>query len=91
MAADGYLFVRGLIDRETVLEARREILLKYAIVGEIDGIHHDLMDAIQSSHSFIDTVNLRAFTESVGHASSNAAVPFFRSDTSVCPAAIALE
>ncbi len=65
MAAAGYLFVRGLIDREIVLEARREILLKYAIVGEIDGIHHDLMDAIQSSHSFIDTVNLRAFTESV--------------------------
>ncbi len=65
MADEGYLFFRSLIDPETVLEARREILLKYATVGEIDAISHPLMDAIQSEQTFIDKVNLRAFTESV--------------------------
>ncbi|MEM1128599.1 MAG: phytanoyl-CoA dioxygenase family protein [Bacteroidota bacterium] len=65
MADDGYLFFRRLLDPEVVLRARREILLKYAIVGEIDSIRYPLMEAIQSEHSFIDQVNLRAFTESV--------------------------
>lgn len=65
MADEGYLFFRRLIDPEIVLAARREILLKYAIVGEIDAINHPLMEAIQSEHSFVDQVNLRAFTESV--------------------------
>jgi ectoine hydroxylase-related dioxygenase (phytanoyl-CoA dioxygenase family) len=61
----GYLFFRELLDPEVVLRARREILLKYATVGEIDGINHPVTDAIQSDHTFIDQVNLRAFTESV--------------------------
>ncbi len=65
LADEGYLFFRALIDRDAVLEARREILLKYAIVGEIDAIHYPLMDAIGSTQTFIDKVNLRAFTESV--------------------------
>lgn len=65
MKEAGYLFFRHLIDPEAVLRARREILLKYATVGEIDSINHPVMDAIQSDHSFIDQVNLRAFTESV--------------------------
>lgn len=65
MDDDGYLFVRGLLDRDTVLRSRREILLKFAIAGEIDSINHDLMDGIQSQHSFIDQVNLLALTESV--------------------------
>ncbi len=65
MAEEGYLFFRGFMEREIVLEARREILLKYATVGEIDSINHDLMDAIYSEHTFIDKVNLRAFTQSV--------------------------
>lgn len=65
MAEEGYLFFRGLMAREVVLEARREILLKYATVGEIDSINHNLMDAIYSAHTFVDKVNLRAFTESV--------------------------
>src|SRR5438105_1187053 len=42
MAEDGYLFFRGLIDRDDVIEARREILLKYAVIGEIDSINHPL-------------------------------------------------
>lgn len=65
MATEGYLFWRGLIGRDEVLEARREILLKYATIGEIDSINYPLMDAIQSEQTFIDKVNLRAFTESV--------------------------
>ncbi|MCG8442078.1 MAG: phytanoyl-CoA dioxygenase family protein [Caulobacterales bacterium] len=65
LAERGYLFFRGLLPRETVLAARREILLKYATVGEIDSINHPLLDAVRSETSFIDQVNLRAFTESV--------------------------
>jgi ectoine hydroxylase-related dioxygenase (phytanoyl-CoA dioxygenase family) len=62
---DGYLLFRNLIERDVVLAARREILLKYAIVGEIDSNTHDVMEAIQQSPSFIDQINLLAFTESI--------------------------
>ncbi len=65
MASDGYLLFRGLVGREKVLAARREILLKYAIIGEIDSINHDVMDAIMQKDTFIDEVNMAAFTESV--------------------------
>jgi hypothetical protein len=65
MAEDGYLFFRQLIDPEVVLAARREVLLKYATIGEIDAINHDVMEAIQAPYTFADKVNLRAFTESV--------------------------
>ena len=51
--------------RERVLGARREILLKFAIVGEIDSINHDVMDAIQADETFTEQVNLFAFTESL--------------------------
>ena len=43
---NGYLFIRRLIPPSTVLEARREILLKYATVGEIDNTRHDVMDGV---------------------------------------------
>ena len=65
MADDGYLLFRDFLDRDAVLRAREEILLKYAIVGEIDAINYPLMDAVYSEHSFIDKVNLIAFTESI--------------------------
>jgi len=65
MDRDGYLLFRGLIDSEKVLQARKEILLKYAIIGEIDGINHDVMDSILQKNSFIGNVNLIAFTESI--------------------------
>lgn len=65
MAEEGYLFFRRLMDPAEVLAARQEILLKYATVGEIDSINHPLMDAIYAETTFIDKVNLRAFTESV--------------------------
>lgn len=65
MAEDGYLLFRRFLDRDVVLDARREVLLKYAIIGEIDAVNHPLLEAIQSTHSFVDEVNLLAFTESV--------------------------
>lgn len=65
IADEGYLLFRELIDRNAVLDARREILLKYAIVGEIDSNAHDVMESIQQSPSFIDQINLLAFTESI--------------------------
>lgn len=65
MVDEGYLFFRGLLDHEIVLKARQEILLKYAIIGEIDAINNPLMDAISSKHSFVDKVNLVSFYESV--------------------------
>ena len=65
MEDDGYLLFRDFLDRDVVLKAREEILLKYAIVGEIDSINFPLMDAIHSENTFIDQVNLIAFTESI--------------------------
>lgn len=65
IAEDGYLLFRRLIDPEVVLRARREILLKYATIGEIDGINHPVMEAIYQEKSFVDKVNLVAFTESI--------------------------
>lgn len=64
MQLDGYLFFRGLLDRSEVLEARHEILLKYAIIGELDA-SHPVDEAIHGRSDIIDRVNLRAFTESV--------------------------
>lgn len=64
LAEDGYLLLRGLIDADDVLKARREILLKYAIVGEIDP-REPLMDAIHNADSVVDQVNLRALSESI--------------------------
>jgi len=63
--ADGYLLFREMIDRQAVLDARSEILLKYAIIGEIDSIRHPVMDAIEQRNSSITQVNMLAFNESV--------------------------
>ena len=61
---NGYLFIRRLIPPSTVLEARREILLKYATVGEIDNTRHDVMDGVRGS-SYITQINLDAFVTSL--------------------------
>jgi len=65
MKDDGYVLLRNFLDRDVVLRAREEILSKYAIVGEIDSINYPLMDGIYSENTFIDKVNLIAFTESI--------------------------
>jgi len=54
----------GLLDRQLVLDARRELLLKYAVVGEIDDTR-PLLDAFAGDRSGLKTANMRAFTESV--------------------------
>lgn len=65
---DGYVFIPGLIDAQIVLGARREILSKYAIIGEIDD-RVDIMAATAGDRHAVLTANMRAFTESVrtGH------------------------
>ncbi len=64
----GYLFLPGLIAAEVVLEARHEILLKYAAIGEIDD-RFPIDEARQGTGHGVSTANLRAFSESVrsGH------------------------
>jgi hypothetical protein len=64
MSDRGYLFFRGLLDPEVVLAARREILLKYSIIGEIDD-RHPIDDAIAGDRAGVGSANLRAFSESV--------------------------
>ncbi len=64
MDDDGYLFFRGMLDSSEVLAAREEILLKFAVIGEVDA-KHPIDDAIHSRSDAIGMVNLRAFTQSV--------------------------
>lgn len=61
---DGYLFIRGLVHPDTVLAARRELLLKYAVLGEVDG-SQPLMDAAAGTRAGLGSADMRAFTESV--------------------------
>ncbi len=64
MAERGHLFFRGLLPADVVLAARHEILLKYAILGEIDD-RHPVDDAIAGDGAGVRSANLRAFSESV--------------------------
>ena len=60
---NGHVLLRGLIQPERVLAARLELLLKYAILGEIDD-RFDLDEAIQGDRGGLRSANLRSFTES---------------------------
>lgn len=60
----GYLFFRGLLDPSVVADARHEVLLKYAILGEVDD-RHPLDDAVAGDARAVPEANLRAFSESV--------------------------
>ena len=53
-----------MLDPDAVLAARREVLLKYAILGEIDD-RHPIDDAIAGDGGAITTANVRAFSQSV--------------------------
>jgi ectoine hydroxylase-related dioxygenase (phytanoyl-CoA dioxygenase family) len=64
MAERGYLLFRELLDPEVVLAARREVLLKYAILGEIDD-RFPLDDAVAGDSEGVRSANVRAFSESV--------------------------
>ena len=61
---DGYLFFRGFLDQALIAAAREEILLKYAIIGEIDPTR-PLDDAIYAERNALGNINLRAFAQSV--------------------------
>ena len=61
---DGYLFFRGFLDQAIIAAAREEILLKYAIIGEIDPTR-PLDDAIYAERNALGNINLRAFAQSV--------------------------
>ncbi|MGH1491264.1 MAG: phytanoyl-CoA dioxygenase family protein [Acidimicrobiales bacterium] len=61
---DGYLFLPGLLDSELVIEARQELLLKYAMLGEVDD-REPLLDAVAGDRGGLATANLRAFSESL--------------------------
>ncbi len=60
----GHVLLRGLLDPAKVLAAREELLLKYAILGEVDD-RSPIMDGIVGDASGVATANLRAFTESL--------------------------
>lgn len=64
MAERGYLLFRRLIDPSVVRAARREVLLKYAILGEIDD-RQPLDDAVAGDGAGVPEANIRAFSESV--------------------------
>ncbi len=61
---DGHVLLRGLLDRDKVLAAREELLLKYAILGEVDD-RYPIMDGIAGEASGVAAANLRAFTQSL--------------------------
>jgi hypothetical protein len=61
---DGYLYIPGFHDPELVMEVRRELLLKFATVGEVDD-RYPLLDGIEGDRSGLAHVNMRTFTESL--------------------------
>lgn len=61
---NGYVFLPGLLDAELVLAARRELLLQYAVVGEIDD-SEPLMNGVAGDRAGLATANMRAFTEAM--------------------------
>jgi ectoine hydroxylase-related dioxygenase (phytanoyl-CoA dioxygenase family) len=60
MREDGYLLLRGALDREVVLAARRELCEKLAAVGEID-TRRPVTDAIFSGNSARKDIDVQAF------------------------------
>lgn len=61
---EGFVFLPGLLDPAAVGAAREELLMKYAVVGEIDD-RHPLDDAIAGSREGLRSANVRALSESL--------------------------
>jgi ectoine hydroxylase-related dioxygenase (phytanoyl-CoA dioxygenase family) len=64
LAEQGYLFFRRLLDTDTVLAARHEILTKFAILGEVDD-RYPIDEAVAGDGHGVLHANMRAFSESV--------------------------
>lgn len=62
--SEGYVFLRGLVDSTKVMAARRELLLKYAVVGEIDD-RRTIDDAEPGDRAGLASANLRALSASL--------------------------
>jgi ectoine hydroxylase-related dioxygenase (phytanoyl-CoA dioxygenase family) len=60
MAEDGYLLLRGVLDRDVVRAARRELCEKLAAVGEID-TSRPVTDAIFSGKTARQGIDVQAF------------------------------
>jgi hypothetical protein len=60
----GFVFLPGLLDADLVLGARRELLLKYAMLGEVDD-RSPVMDGVAGDRQGLVNANMRAFTESL--------------------------
>ena len=54
VAEDGYLYLPGLLDRDQVMDARREVLRRLAGGGVVDDVDHDLMAGIVKPDSSIN-------------------------------------
>ncbi|MEC8991717.1 MAG: phytanoyl-CoA dioxygenase family protein [Candidatus Latescibacterota bacterium] len=54
VAEDGYLYLPGLLDRDQVMDARREVLRRLAEGGVVDDVDHDLMAGIVKPDSSIN-------------------------------------
>jgi hypothetical protein len=64
IAEDGYLLIRGGLDRDQVLAARREIVEKLDQVGEIDR-SRPLLDAVSSGTSSRGEIDSQEFLKSL--------------------------
>lgn len=64
MKENGYLFFRDFLDADVVKAAREEVLLKYAIIGELDP-EYPIDVAVYKGSDALFEINLRAFARSL--------------------------
>ena len=62
---DGYLLLRQILDRDTVIEARHELVEQLDSIGDIDH-HYPLIDAILSSESSNKSMSATGFAKKLG-------------------------
>ena len=60
MNDDGYLFLRNVLERDVVCDARREILEKLTPINEVDS-RYPMMEAISSGESTRRTIDIKRF------------------------------
>ena len=65
MEEDGYLLLREVLDRDAVIEARRELVGKLDSIGDIDR-NYPLIDAIFNSESENKPMSATGFARTLG-------------------------